>query len=322
LVRNGRLPGGAAVDVLVVDGLIVSVGTQLDRKADKVIDAEARFLVPGVIDSHVHLDYLPVGDKLAAEGIAAAVDLAAPFPLRPSPRGLDIVSAGPMLAAPGGYPTRSWGRDGYGFEVDSEESVTLAIDKLHASGASLMKISLGAGPDLSEELLRHAVTYAHGLGMKVAAHVLSDSAAARAANLGADILAHTPVESLQPSTIALWSERAVVSTLVAFGNAPSAAQNLRQLEEAGATILYGTDLGNTRDVGISCSEIKAMQAAGLSDQIVLSAMTRAPADFFGLEKLGSIEVGKSARFLLVDKDPTTEVETLCQVPMVVSDSDS
>jgi imidazolonepropionase-like amidohydrolase len=322
LVRNGRLPGGAAVEVLVMDGLIVEVGAQLDRKADKVIDAEARYLVPGVIDSHVHLSYLPVGDKLAAEGIAAAVDLAAPFPLRQSPRGLDIVSAGPMLAAPGGYPTRSWGRDGYGFEVNSDESITLAIDKLHASGASLMKFSLGAGPDLSEELLRHAVQYAHGLGMKVAAHVLSDSAAAMAANLGADILAHTPVERLQPSTIALWSERAVVSTLVAFGNRSSTAANLRALQEAGATVLYGTDLGNTRDVGINCSEVKAMLAAGLSDQSVLEAMTATPAEFFGLTNLGSIEVGKNARFLLVDKDPSTEAETLCRVPIVVSDRES
>ncbi len=144
----------------------------------------------------------------------------------------------------------------------------------------MMKISLGAGPDLSEELLRHAVRYAHGRGMKVAAHVLSDSAAAMAANLDADILAHTPVESLQPSTIELWSGRAVVSTLVAFGNGASAAQNLNALHEAGATVLYGTDLENTREVGISCSEIRAMRLAGLSDESVLRSMTSAPADFF------------------------------------------
>ncbi len=99
LIRNGRLPGGGAVDVLVVDGLIVEVGAKLNAQADNVIDAQSKFLVPGVIDSHVHLEYLPVADKLAAEGIAAAVDLAAPLPLRQSPRDLDIVSAGPMLAA-------------------------------------------------------------------------------------------------------------------------------------------------------------------------------------------------------------------------------
>ena len=47
---------------------------------------------------------------------------------------------------------------------------------------------------------------------------------------------------------------AVVSTLAAFGGSPAAVDNLRRLHAAGATVLYGTDLGNTRDAGPSAEE--------------------------------------------------------------------
>ena len=320
LVRNARLPGGSAVEVFVVDGIIVEVENKLDRKADETIDAKARYLVPGIIDSHVHLDYLPVADELVKKGIAGAVDLAAPLPLRPSPAGLELVTAGPMLAAKGGYPTRSWGQDGYGIEHQSGAEIRSTINKLSEAGARLIKFSLGAGPDLSDDLLRQAIDHAHSLGMKVAVHALGDAEAANAAELGADILAHTPLEPLQASTIELWSSKAVISTLTAFGNAQSTAENLRALHDAGATVLYGTDLGNTRDIGISCPEIRAMQEAGLADAEILHSMTKAPAEYFTFSSLGAIELGNRARLLLVDEDPLQSVQTLCKVSLVVSDS--
>jgi imidazolonepropionase-like amidohydrolase len=322
LVRNARLPGGAAVELLVVDGVIAQVGPRLDLDASRTIDAESHFLVPAVIDSHVHLDYLPVSEELAAKGISAAIDLAAPQVRAGNPGGLTIVSAGPMLVARGGYPTRSWGRDGYGIEIDKQQTMAQTIDSLHRSGARLIKFSLGAGPDLSDELLRFAVRHAHKLGMKVAVHALADADAAHAAELGADILAHTPVEPLQATTIELWSSKAVITTLAAFGNGPSTAANLLALQRAGATILYGTDLGNTQEVGISCPEIRAMQGAGMKDAEILSAMTAVPAKYFALTDLGAIAPGQQARFLLLDSDPSVSAQSLCKVSMVVSDSET
>ena len=86
--------------------------------------------------------------------------------------------------------------------------------------------------------------------------------------------------------------------------------------------MYGTDLGNSREVGISCSEVRAMQAAGMNGAEVVRAMTKAPADFFGLSALGSIEIGKRARLLLVEEDPESQAETLCKLSSVVSDRSS
>lgn len=49
-------------DVLIRDGKIVAIGKHLDtmrRKSDRQIDARGQFLMPGLIDTHVHLDGVP-----------------------------------------------------------------------------------------------------------------------------------------------------------------------------------------------------------------------------------------------------------------------
>ena len=318
VVRNARLPGGAPIEVLIVGGLVAEVGPSIPTNTSESIDANGRYLVPGVIDSHVHLAYLPVGEAMVKAGIAGAVDLAAPLPLRASAKGLDLLSAGPMLTAIGGYPTRSWGQDGYGLEVDSKPGIDEALDRLQGAGARLVKFSLGAGPDLDEELLQYLVTEAKRRDLLVAVHALSDADAATAARLGADILAHTPIQPMSNETVQLWSNRAVISTLTAFGSTQATKDNLLALRDAGATILYGTDLGNTREAGISCPEIVAMQSAGLANEEILRAMTAAPAELFGFSGLGSITPGNKARLLLLDDDPLLDAQALCRPSLVIS----
>ena len=48
----------AAQDVLINNGKIQAIGTKLGQ-ADKQIDATGKYLIPGLIDSHVHLDGVP-----------------------------------------------------------------------------------------------------------------------------------------------------------------------------------------------------------------------------------------------------------------------
>jgi len=47
-----------AQDVLINNGKIQAIGTKLGQ-ADKQIDASGKYLIPGLIDSHVHLDGVP-----------------------------------------------------------------------------------------------------------------------------------------------------------------------------------------------------------------------------------------------------------------------
>ena len=247
-----------------------------------------------IIDSHVHLSFWPVADKLAEHGVLAAVDLASPERALADTAPITVLHAGPMLTHPGGYPLDAWGSDGYGIGCDSAACVTAAVDRLAGEGARVVKIAMD-DDGLDPALVSAAVAAAHAHHLKVAAHALSDASAARAAGAGVDVLAHTPVEPLSDATVAAWRGRAVISTLAAFGGAPSAIDNLRRLHAAGVTILYGTDLGNLRDDGPSATEIQLLRDAGLDDAAITAAMTTAPARFWGLDLPTRIVVASDPR---------------------------
>ena len=61
LIQNGRLIDAsidAVADLLIVDGVIDSIGRSIRGSADRVIDATGRLVMPGFIDPHVHI-HLP-----------------------------------------------------------------------------------------------------------------------------------------------------------------------------------------------------------------------------------------------------------------------
>lgn len=321
-IRGARLPGGAAVDLEIRGGRIAAIGT-----VDAALpgeDARGGFIAPAFVDSHVHLAYWPKGQALLAGGVAAAVDLGAPLTWLDAPDvppALRLLAAGPMITARRGYPTRDWGADGYGYEVGGPREAVAAVDLLVERGAALIKLPIAGTPVLGEDALRAVVERAHARGLKVASHALGDAEARLAAEVGVDVLAHTPVEPLQDATVAAWSGRAVISTLAAFGGAPSTIDNLRRLRAAGARVLYGTDLGNTREPAISRDEIALLRAAGLDGAAIVAAGTATPAAFWGLLDAGgggpgALTPGAPASFVLLAADPYLEPETLAE-PLAV-----
>jgi dihydropyrimidinase len=59
LIRNGRLitaTEDSIADVLVEGERVAAVGANLNLPADRVIDATGKYLIPGGIDAHTHLD--------------------------------------------------------------------------------------------------------------------------------------------------------------------------------------------------------------------------------------------------------------------------
>lgn len=317
---------GHVASVLIREGKIVALGEAAEAMAGDAtrVDLGGHFVTPAFIDSHVHVIYWEVADRLPAGGLAAVVDHAAPEdrffgrdfgPLR-------ALGSGPMITAPMGYPTTSWGSDGYGRECDSPEACAAAVDALALRGAGLVKLSFGAGPDLSQATVEAVVAAARRHELPVSAHALQDNGARRAAELGADVLAHVPVQQLSEATIALWSDRAVVATLDAFGGSDTTIDNLRRLREAGALVLYGTDLGNSRTAGIDLGEITLMRESGMDGSEILASATRDPAAFWGFEDLGQIAVDKAASLLVLEDDPRLSPETLARPVAVWIDGEA
>ncbi len=78
LIQNATVinPGNKSeepADVLVRDGLIVRIGAGLNEEADRVLDAQGAYLMPGFIDLHVHLrdPGLTYKEDIATGGAAA-----------------------------------------------------------------------------------------------------------------------------------------------------------------------------------------------------------------------------------------------------------
>src|SRR6267154_782263 len=69
LIKNGTIVTAVDQykgDVLVEDEKITVIGTALDMHADNVLDATGKYVLPGGIDVHTHLD-MPFGGATSAD---------------------------------------------------------------------------------------------------------------------------------------------------------------------------------------------------------------------------------------------------------------
>lgn len=79
LIRGGRVvtaDESFIADVAVKDGKIAAIGKDLDVKADRIVSAEGKLVLPGALDAHTHLQ-MPFGGTVSADsylsGTRAAV---------------------------------------------------------------------------------------------------------------------------------------------------------------------------------------------------------------------------------------------------------
>jgi imidazolonepropionase-like amidohydrolase len=299
------------------------------RAAPPQADQEIRFdgfVMPGVVDRHVHIGLSDPGAVLAG-GVVAVRDLAWPpdvvFPLAEASEttafnGPLIRAAGAMLTCPGGYPTRAdWAPSGTGLEVLGADDAAARAADLLARGAVVLKVALNAdvGPTVTDAELVAICDVAHQAGTIVTAHAQGRGQAARALGAGVDELAHCPwSEHLSDELIEAMARRMrIVSTLDIHSRGRdtpelrTAVDNLSRFLAAGGRAAYGTDLGNGPiPPGIHVGEAFHLYRAGLGPERLLEALTFRP-----------LAEGEPADLIGLARDPREDLAALGEVRLVV-----
>lgn len=337
-------PGGAADEIngtVVVDAtgavaqLIAADATDATRHFSGLPSDLPVFALgwvgPAIIDAHVHMGFGSF-ERQRDRGVVAVRDLGSPPELIEQWRAdavadtsappVHLTTVGPLLTAPGGYPSTSWGADGYARFVADPSEANAAVAARVAEGVDLIKLALepsGKAPVPSLETARAIVEAAHDAGLRVTCHALSSAMVDRALDAGVDELCHTPIDPLSRKQVQRIVESGVTvcSTLQTFWsgnerNGASASDNAAKLLAAGVTITYGTDLGNagTRD-GIDSRELRRLADAGMGIAGALRAATEGAAQAPGIDGRagdGRITIGEKARLLGLRSSPLTRAD--------------
>lgn len=322
---------------VVIDGRFIGS----DSAGARITDAGGATLLPGLIDSHVHLLNEEHLQQLAAFGVTTALDMGAWPPsmvdsLRNRTGMADIRSAGIPATTAGsthshlpGYPAGEF--------VDSPADAARFVADRIAEGADYIKLIADIpGPD--QETLDALVATSHQRGKRVVAHAVSTAALDMALQAGVDMITHVPLDRrLTESTAARIVAQKCVSipTLtmmkgivdrsaaaaasqakgVAAGpNYQAARDSVAELHRAGVPILAGTDANAGPGIPFSPrhgeslhEELELLIEAGLSAVEALRAATVLPAQHFGLHDRGVIEPGRRADLVLVDGDPIADI---------------
>jgi len=284
--------------VVDVAGTVTAVGAAEDIDVPfGVLDVEAAWIGPGLVDAHVHLAFGKPHD-IVSRGVVAVRDLGAPP--RDAVKWRAVVAprvsvAGPLLTAPGGYPSQSWGRNGFAAFVDDVEQAQRLVMGL-VTQVDVIKLALEprGGPVPSPDICLAIVDSAHAGDREVTCHALTVAMVQRALDAGVDELAHTPVERLPAPVIdrLVAAGVRVVSTLHTHVRAGDVLDNARDLVSAGVSMRYGTDLGNTGiRPGADARELDLLARAGLGAEGALLAGTE------------PIAVGSPAAVVALDHDP-------------------
>jgi imidazolonepropionase-like amidohydrolase len=255
-------------------------GVEVPGDAEEIT---AAWVGPGVVDAHVHLAF---GDpaEILAGGVVAVRDLGGPhtdvmrWRRLPAPA---VQVAGPILTAPGGYPSRTWGSGGFAGFVDDPEQADHLVAAL-APNVDVVKIALepAGGPVPTAEVVAAVVAAAHRAGRAVTAHALTVAMVERALDAGVDELAHTPVELLPEELVGRIAAAGVpvvstMETLLRERDSGGVVANAVALAAAGVTLRYGTDLGNTGTrPGVDPDELRLLAGqVGLGADAALRAAT-------------------------------------------------
>ena len=357
LVKNVSVFDGRELigpTMVVIDGGLIGAEPRDGAPLDGVvIDGSGMTLLPGLIDTHVHLDGRGSLEQAREWGVTTMLDMGSwPPSAVQALRGLDglpdIRSSHEPASAPGGTQTTKMGCpiDTVVKHPDEAEGwVAIRV----AEGADYIKIIVedparmgSAALDLPR--IGALVAAAHARGLKTIAHATTADAIALAVAGGIDVVTHAPLDRpIDAAVVVTMAKKGIVSlpTLVMMQGANTAAacgclgphagptdyahcrDSVTSMHRAGLVMLAGTDANTAAGAPAKIAHGKAMHQelallveAGLTPMDALRSATSLAAEYFGLDDRGVIAAGRRADLLLVDGDPTVDIAATRQIRKV------
>lgn len=384
VIRNVRVFDGEKVmpltTVVVSKGRIQAVGKSVPVPQEaEVVDGEGKTLLPGLIDSHVHI----IGPENLKQplifGVTSVIDMFSPAGPITEIKKTQASEALPHLQAYVLSPMtlvtveRGHGTE-YGVPIPTLESPARAqefVDARIAEGSDFIKIIYDDGsaynypmPALSKEAVAAVIKAAHARGKMAIVHAGTLQKCIEVLKAGADGLAHlnfddafdpnfgklaaskkafviptlSVLESMngKPDAAGLAEDEhlapylkpqdiQILKRTLAFTTGPgayaAAEKVLRQLRQAGVSILAGTDSPNpgTAFGAALHGELELLVNAGLTPLEALRAATSVPAAKFKMAGRGQIEPNAIADLVLVEGDPTQDIKATRAIVAVWKD---
>ena len=248
------------------------------------------------------------------------------------------------LTAGRGITSPEPGRSEVPHWVTNEEDARAAVRALAAQDVRLIKIWVddrnGQYEKLSPALYGAIIDEAHTSGVRVTAHVFTLEDAKGLLRAGLDAFAHGVRDrDVDDELVALWLDRPNVVLVPNLPNPgvamdlgwlsgtvppnelaelqeasvdrPAAqerfgiqARNLARLNEAGVKIAFGTDGSVPWAVHL---EMEDMVRSGMTPAEVIAAATGNSAELLQMTDVGTLAVGKSADFIVLDANPLDDI---------------
>jgi imidazolonepropionase-like amidohydrolase len=324
------------------------------------VSLAGKTVMPAIVDTHTHLSRERAAliqdlRRRAYFGVSAAMSLGQDngtdvFQVRSE----TIPGAALYRTAGRGITAPEPGRTDIPYWVTTADEARAAVREQAALAVDIVKIWVddrnGMYTKLAPELYTAAIDEAHQRGLRVTAHIFTQSDAKALLRAGIDAFAHGVRDSdVDDETLALFRERPAlvvvpnlpdrgVATDLAWlrGSIPDAqwqelqatasadrpelqaahaiqARNLARLSAAGVKIALGTD-GNV-PWGPHL-EMADMVAAGMTPAQVITASTQVAAEVLQLQDAGTVAAGKSADFVVLGANPLDDITNTRKIEAV------
>lgn len=274
----------------------------------------------------------------------------------PTPR---VLAVGPWIQAKDGHPAFTVGvmvglKDPEllrqaAVVIDDETDIEAEVERVAAMGVFEIKTFLGhidkghypvPVPKMSGEQLQRIVNKAHKLGKRVICHIDDPIEMEEAVRAGVDGIEHILAVGAEHRdfprelTDLLANRKTVVDpTMISILRwdhevagaepvYPALLKAVKQFHDAGITLAAGCDSGIPFvPFGESLhDELGCLVEAGIPELEVIRMATLGNAEIFGLDDtLGSIEPGKKADLVVLDKDPLQDIKNTKSIRLVLKD---